>query len=365
MGLGPTRLVPLSKARGAATTAQQQLLVNVDPIEARRAERKRSISFSEATDGFIKAHSAGWTNEKHRWQVKHWMETYAFPTIGKLPVDEIDSNHIVKLLEPHWSRIPETASRIRLYIERVLDWSEAAGYRTGKNPARWRGALEHRLPALSRVQKIRHHVAIPYADAPAVYQKLADLGDRMTALALRFIAVTATRAGEALGARWEEIDLDDKVWVIPEGRMKTRKAHRVPLSDEAVAILELARHGHTTGLVFPGQKPGKTLSDASIRTLLRQVGPADADTHGWRSTFRDWAGEATTHPREVAEMALAHTVGSKVERAYARSDLFDKRRALMDEWAKHLTDGRVANALRSLPVAGATGACGAHSSVFM
>lgn len=340
MGLGPTRLVPLTKARAKATAAQAKLLDGIDPIEARRKEQRATgMTFAEATEGFIKAHQAGWSNPKHRWQVRHWMESYAWPTIGKLPVASVDANHVVAILEPIWTTKSETASRVRNYIERILDWAKVAGHRSGDNPAKWRGGIQHRLPPLSRVQKIEHHVAVPYADAPEVYAKLAALGDRRPALALRFIALTASRAGEVLGATWQEFDLDHAVWNIPAERMKARKAHRVPLSGEALAVLRLARGDRDvspTDLAFRGLTRTKRMSDTALRKLLRQVGPSDADTHGWRSTFRDWAAEKTSYPREVAEAALAHTLGNKVEVAYLRSDLFDQRAKLMADWGDFL-----------------------------
>jgi integrase len=354
MGLGSALDVKLVEARGAADDARRLLRHNIDPIEHRRAERATTtMTFEDCAKAYIEAHKASWSNEKHAYQWSQSLEQYAYPTIGKLRVDTVNANHIVKLLEPIWSTKSETAGRLRNRIERVLDWAENAGHRTGKNPARWRGGLEHRLPPLSRVQRIQHHVAVPVADAPAVYARLAAI-PRTSAKALRFAFVTAVRAGEALGARWEEFDVEARVWTIPAERTKTKRVHRVPLSDESLVILHDMRgdREHPTGLVFNGQVRGKEISDATLRKLLRKVSVSDADTHGLRSTFRDWAAERTAYPREVAEAALAHIVGSDVERAYFRSDLFQQRAKLMADWSTYLTEPEAPSGQSPAPASG-------------
>lgn len=338
MGLGSALDVRLREAQGLTDDARRQLRHGVDPIEARRAAaRPNSIIFSEAAKQYIAAHASGWSNAKHGWQWSRSLEQYAFPTIGKMMVSDIGPNDLVKVLQPIWATKSETAGRVRNRIERILAWAENAGYRSGPNPATWRGGLEFRLAPLSRVQTIEHHTAIPYSELPAVFARLATV-ETTVARCLRFIALTAVRAGEARKAMWGEFDLDAAVWTIPAERMKTRVEHRVPLSAQAVAILRsLWKPGRKpTDLVFHGARRAAAISDTAMRKLLRKHGPADADVHGLRSAFRDWAAEKTSYPSEVPEAALAHTLGSSVTRAYLRSDFFEQRQALMAEWASYL-----------------------------
>lgn len=341
MGLGSARDVTLSEARGAADDARRLLRQRIDPIAQRRADqRPTSISFEEATEAYIKAHAAGWSSPKHSHQVRAHLTTYAYPRIGKLPCDQIDANHIVRILEPIWTTKNETATRVRGRIEMVLDWAKSAGYRAGDNPAAWKAGLQFRLPPSSRVQSVEHHVAIPHADAPAVYQRLRAVDSTVTK-AMAFLALTAVRYGEAIKATWSEFDLDAAVpvWTVPAARMKGRVTHYVPLSAPAVDLLRSLRpaDGRPDQLVFHGTRLHTPVSDVAVRKALRKVSTPDADIHGWRSTFRDWAAEKTTFPGEVAEAALAHSLGSKVEVAYLRTDFFDQRVQLMEIWGLHLT----------------------------
>jgi integrase len=339
MGLGPYPGVSLAAARQAASSAHSLVRVGKDPITARDAERSRkrledarAITFDQAADQFIAANEPGWRNGTHRNQWRASLGTFASPVIGKMPVADIGVTEVMRVLEPLWREKTETGSRVRGRIERVLDWAKVSGYRTGENPAQWRGHLDKLLPSRRKVQKVKHHAAVAIDDLPAVYAKLAQL-DSVTALALRFVILTAARAGEATGARWSEIDMKARVWTVPSDRIKAGKTHRVPLSREAMTILARTRTAATGTLVFPGWVAGRPLAHASLLKVLRVAGGGDATTHGMRSSFRDWAAERTPYPREVAEMALAHSIGDKVEAAYRRGDLFERRKLMMEEWA--------------------------------
>lgn len=342
MGLGPLHTVSLADARERATHARRQRLDGIDPIEARKAamtaarlDAAKSITFADCATRYIEAHKAGWRNEKHADQWTSTLDTYAAPIIGKLPVQSVDVGLVLKVLEPIWRTKPETASRVRGRIEAVLDWASARGYRAGENPARWRGHLEQLLPARAKVRKVQHHPALPYAELGSFMAALrAEEG--VAARALDFTILTAARTSEVLNARWEEFDLDAKVWTVPGERMKAGRSHRVPLSSAAIATLEAMREIRERDhpCVFPGGKRGKPLSNMAMLKVLERMKRNDLTAHGFRSTFRDWAAERTNYPREVAEGALAHVVADKVEAAYRRGDLFDKRRRLMDEWAK-------------------------------
>lgn len=341
LGLGPARLFSLTDAKRKAVTAEKMLHDGVDPLGARAARREAEKSraatptFAACAEAFIAAHEDGWSNAKHAYQVRQSLETYAYPVIGQRPVDAIDANHLVEVLEPIWATKTETATRVRSRIESVLDWAASAGHRSGENPARWKGQLSHRLPPPRRVAKVKNHVAIPYADAPALF---AAATETTTGQLLRFIMLTAVRFNEAARATWSEFNLDAAVWTIPGERMKTRQPHRVPLTDAALEILAVLKGDKPKpgSLVFKGQAKGKPISDTAVRKALRKIGPADADTHGLRSTFRDWAAEQTDYAGEIAEAALAHVTGSAVELAYKRTTFFDKRRALMTDWADFL-----------------------------
>lgn len=297
-------------------------------------EAAKAISFAECSEAYIKAHRAGRRNSKHALQWESTLATYAKPVIGALPVQAIDTGLVLKVLEPIWTDKPETASRVRKRIERVLDWARVRGYRAGENPARWKGHLDQLLPARAKVRTVVHHPALPYGELPAF---LVQLGEQegIAARALEFLILTAARTGEVIGARWPEISQADKTWLVSGERMKAGKEHGVPLSPRALAILKemhTLRHADD-GFVFPGIKPGKSLSNMAFLMLLRRMGRDDATPHGFRSSFRDWCAERTNIPAEVAEMALAHTVSDKTVAAYNRSDLFEKRRRLMQQWS--------------------------------
>jgi integrase len=345
MGMGPLHTVNLAEARKRAGEHRLRRHDGIDPIEARRAERlqarldaAKARTFKECADGYIKAHRAGWRNGKHAAQWQATLATYAEPVIGNLSVQAIDTGLVLKVLEPIWAAKPETAGRVRGRIEAVLDWATAREYRRGENPARWRGHLDKLLPARGKVRKVEHHAALRYAELPAFLVELREQ-EGIAARALEFTILTAARTGETIGARWTELDLLDKIWRVPAERMKAGREHRVPLSARALAILEgmqAHRHGDD-GFVFPGGKRGKPLSNMAFLMLLRRMDRGDLTAHGFRSSFRDWVAERTNFSTEVAEMALAHTVSDKTVAAYNRSDLFDRRRRLMQQWATFCT----------------------------
>lgn len=343
MGLGSARLVSLAEARLCAARCRQLLADGKDPVAVRREERSvaraaeaRRTTFDECATAYIAAHRDGWRNTKHGDQWENSLRLYASPVIGKLPVAEVSLTEVMRILDPIWRGKTETASRLRGRIEAVLDWSTVRGYRSGENPARWRGHLDHLLPAPGKVAKVAHYAAVPFTEIAEFMARLrAQSG--LGALALEFAILTAARSGEVRGATWTEFDLDNRVWTVPAARMKAAREHRVPLSDAALAVLkQVEPHHHAQtpadqSLVFPSNK-GQALSDMTLSAVLRRM-KVDAVPHGFRSTFRDWCAERTNFPREVAEMALAHAIGDKVEAAYRRGDLFDKRTALMNAWA--------------------------------
>jgi integrase len=343
MGLGSCIVVTLNEARERAAECRRLREKGIDPIEARREakqkgalEKAKALKFRDAAAAYITAHRAGWRNDKHVRQWENTLAAYADPIIGALSVQAVDTSLICKVLESIWTTKPETASRVRGRIESILDWAKVRGYRQGENPARWRGHLDHLLPARSKVRKVEHHPALRYAEMPAF---MAELHKRngITARALEFAIVTAARTGEVLAVRWQELDLDGAVWIVPANRMKARREHRVPLSARALTIVKKMM-GLSSEFVFPGAGgAGKPLSEKALWETLYRMKIKNATVHGFRSAFRDWCAERTNYPNEVAEMALAHTVGDKVEAAYRRGDLFEKRRRLMDEWAKFCT----------------------------
>lgn len=339
MGLGPLHRVGLAEARTKAAECRNMLLAGTDPIEARNAARAaanvaaaKSFTFDECADAYIAAHRASWKNSKHIDQWTNTIRTYASPIFGSLPVDQVDTGLVMKCLEAIWTTKAETASRLRGRIESVLDWAKVRGYRQGENPARWKGHLDHLLPARAKVQKVEHHPALPYAEIGAFMKALRE-HEGIAAKALEFTILTAARTGETIGARWSEIDFAENVWTIPEGRMKAGREHRVPLCDTALSILKEMEQLRDGEFVFPGRREGTALSNMAMLQLLERMGRGDLTVHGFRSTLRDWAAEVTAYPREVAEMALSHAIGDKVEAAYRRGDLFEKRRQLMQDWA--------------------------------
>lgn len=338
MGLGAYPEVGVADARRLAAAAREQIRQGIDPIAQRRAAQQAlrtaaasHLTFDQAAARCIEAREAGWKNAKHGKQWSATLQTYAFPIIGKLHVADIALPHVLQVLEPVWRVKPETASRLRQRVETVLSWATTRGYRHGDNPARWRGHLDQVLPAPSSVQQVVHHAALPVDQVGAFMQRLQQ-ADGIGALALRFAVLCASRSGEVRGATWSEVDMQRGVWVIPGSRMKAKREHRVPLSADALALLQALPRYAGTDLLFPSSK-GTALSDATLLQVCRRMGIAGVP-HGFRSTFRDWAAERTSHPSEVVEMALAHTVGDKVEAAYRRGDLFEKRRALMEDWAR-------------------------------
>ena len=360
MGLGPLALYGLQEARTKALDARRLRHQGIDPIEARKAARvaertntANAITFKQCAETYIKAHRAGWRNAKHAAQWETTLATYAEPIIGALPVQAIDTALVMNVLEKEvsdapnepaaslWTAKPETASRLRGRIESILDWARVRGYREGENPARWRGHLDKLLPARGKVRKVEHHAALPY-DALPDFVKALRTQQGIAARALEFAILTAARTGEVIGAKWGEFNIKEKIWLVPSGRMKAGKEHRVPLSARAVAILaEMASLGQVGGslygpdvIVFPGGNGRQPLSNMAFLMLLRRMKLDGLTVHGFRSSFRDWVSERTNFPSEIAEMALAHSVGDKVEAAYRRGDMFDRRRRVMSEWAK-------------------------------
>jgi integrase len=341
MGVGSLREVSLADARKRVAEYRSLRSQGIDPIEARRNHRAdaklladRSMTFKQCATAYITAHQPSWRNAKHAAQWTSTLERYVYGVFGDLPVQSIDTPKVLKALEPIWSTKNETATRVRGRVEAILSWATARGNRTGDNPARWRGHLENLLPKPSKVTNAKHHAALPYAEVPKFMVKLREQNG-IAALALEFLILTATRNGEVLGARWTEIDLNKQVWTIPAGRMKAEREHRIPLSEEAMYVLEKLPSQRHVDHVFPSLRLGHPLSDMALLALLRRMDRDDITVHGFRSSFRDWVSEKTNFSSEVAEMALAHTIENKVEAAYRRGDLFEKRRKLMDAWGRY------------------------------
>jgi integrase len=343
MGLGPLGDFTLDEARERARRARQLLKDGIDPLDARKAERAKqateaalaaaaNVTFRECAGQYYRFHSRKWSNVKHAAQFLSTLEMYAYPTLGKLPVAAIDKALVLKAIEPIWFTKTETASRVRGRIEAVLDYAATRCYRAGDNPARWEGNLVHALPARATIAKVEHHAALPFPELPSFMVELA-AREGIAARALEFTILTAGRTGEIIGTKWGEIDLAQKVWVIPAARMKAGREHRVPLADRALAILqEMPRE---VDFVFPGGRKGVPISNMAMAQLLKRMGRPDITVHGFRSTFRDWCAERTSYPNHVIEKALAHVVADKVEAAYRRGDLFNKRRQLMQAWAAY------------------------------
>jgi integrase len=334
LGIGPLDTISLAQARTTARECREQLLAGLDPVEQRRSQRAfnalgeaKAITFDQCCDGYVAAHEAGWGGD-HRQVWVNSIRDYVTPVFGRSPVAAIDTGLVLKVLEPIWTSKHETARRLRARIESVLDWARARGYRTGENPAQWKGHLSELLPKSTDVHIVRHHPALPYAEVSKLAAELRACDDR-DARCLELLILTASRVGAVTGARGEEFDLASRIWTIPAARMKRRGKRkampfRVPLSEAAIAVVE--RTGKREGLLFPR---------ACDKSLEKAHGRADITSHGFRSTFRDWAAECTAFPREVIEMAMAHAVGDETEEAYFRSDLFDKRRKLMEAWASY------------------------------
>jgi integrase len=339
MGLGPLPDTNLSQARAKALEARKLRRDGIDPIEHRKAARAaasldaaKAITFKECAARYIASHKKGWRTEKHACLWTNTLATYAESVLSALPVQSIDTGLVMRILEPIWAEKAETAGRVRQRIESILDWARVHGYRQGENPARWRGHLDKLLPAQAKVARVEHHRALPYAEAGAFMASLREQ-EGVGANALEFAILTAGRTGEVLGARWDEIDLNAKTWIIPAGRMKGGREHRIPLSPQAIAVVKSLKEIRSSEYVFPGGRKGRPLSNMVMLVLLRRMNRSDLTVHGFRSTFRDWAAEQTNYPREVAEMALSHAISDKVEAAYRRGDLLEKRRRLMETWA--------------------------------
>jgi len=344
MGLGPLHAVSLAKARIKKDVYKAQLFEGIDPFDAREEHQKArakvdnlTVTFQKCAEACHAAQFGGWRNAKHADQWINTLKTHAFPEIGSVAVEEVDVNRIMKVLEPIWAVKTETASRVRGRIESVLDWARVMGYRTGENPARWKGHLDHLLPPRSKVSKVEHHAALPFGEI-ADFIVLLRQNEGASQLALEFTILVAARTSEVLNMTWPEVNLHSRIWTVPAERMKANREHRVPLSNRACEILKIMERAVESEFTFPGRKAGRPLSNMALLQILRRMNRSDLTVHGFRSTFRDWAAECTNHSREVAEMALAHIRQDKTEAAYARGDLFEKRRHLMDEWAAYCTN---------------------------
>src|SRR5262249_48870909 len=337
MGLGPTHTLSLAQARERAREQRLLRLDGIDPIAHKHAQRAalqaadaKAMTFRQCAEGFIRDNEKEWTNAAHGKQWTSTLATYVYPVLGDLPVAAIDTPLVLKVVKPLWGDKTETASRVRGRIEAILGWATVHHYRSGDNPARWQGLLEHALPAKSKVAPTQHHVALPYTEIATFMAKLRQ-DTSVAARCLEFIVLTGARLAEATGAMWSEIE--ERTWTVPANRMKGGREHKVPLSNAAMAVLEAMPR--MSDFVFPGMRDGRPVGARTIQDLVRQLGAGEITTHGFRSSFRDWAAERTTFAREVAEMALAHAIPDAVEAAYRRGDLFDKRRKLMDAWAAH------------------------------
>jgi integrase len=355
VGLGPAidpNRVPLADARAKARQLLALVREGKDPLHERETNAAQAkadalkaqataVTFAQVTDLYIMAHERSWRSAKHAQEWRTTVERYAVPVIGDLPIGDIDTGVVMKILEPLWRNKTETASRVRGRIEAVIDYARARDWCKGENPARWRGHLDQILPPRSKAQRVEHHKALPWREVGAFMQRLRQ-NTSLGAQCLQFLILTATRSGEARLARWDEIDLANALWTIPAERMKGGREHRVPLSPPALAVLREMKELGDEGFIFPGARYAAALSDVTLTRTVRYAGGGDTTVHGYRSTFRDWCGETTNYPREVAEAALAHTLGNRVEAAYRRGDLLEKRRRLMNEWAEFCSRPMVA-----------------------
>lgn len=343
MGLGSLEAVSLARAREIAREYRSMVkdrLNPADPIKVladAKAERLGSAgkrkTFKECAELYLELHRSGWANPKHAQQWENTLSTYAYPFIGELVVSDIETGHVSSCLLPIWKTKTETAKRLRGRIENILDWAKVSGYRDGDNPAQWRGHLDKLLPAPTKIAKVKHHSALPY-DHVGAFMTTLRCRSGIAARALEFTILTAARSGEVRGATWDEIDFTKRLWTIPAERMKMRRDHEVPLSDAVVSILN-ALPRTDARYVFPGAREKKPMSDMTLSKVIRRTGDQTSTVHGFRSTFRDWAAETTAYPREVVEMALAHTIENKAEAAYRRGNLLAKRSRLMEDWATY------------------------------
>ena len=346
MGLGPLRKVPLASARACAQSCGELCQQGIDPIDAKRAKQAqaaldtaKAVTFGDCATRYIEAHRAGWRNAKHAAQWQATLDTYAKPVIGSLAVQAVDTGLVLNVLEPIWNTKPETAGRVRGRIESILDWARVRGFRSGENPARWRGHLDKLLPRKSKVRAVQHHPALPYGEVPQFMTQLRQQ-QGMAAQCLEFVILTACRTGEAIGATRNEVNSKDRTWTIPGSRMKAGKEHRVPLSDRAMQLAQTDSQLVVGEFLFLGGVGQRGLSNMALTALLRRMGRDGITVHGFRSAFRDWAAETTAFPNEVVEMALAHVIGNAAEAAYRRGDLFEKRRRLMEAWADYCAHGQ-------------------------
>jgi integrase len=333
MGLGSTKAITLKKARELAAEARALRAQGFDPIEHRRQQRSavvveaaKAVTFAEAAERFIIAHEAGWRNPKSRLQWRNTIATYANPVIGQLPTSAIDTNLVMKILQPAWATKTPTMERLRGRIESILDWAKTMGLRQGENPARWKGHLDNLLPAKSKVRKVEHHAAVPYHELPAFMEKLRARSS-VSARALEFCILTASRAGEVAGARWGEFNLETALWIIPPQRMKNGREHRVPLSRRAMEIIKQQKSCADGELVWG-------LSTAALAKMLTLMGQTET-VHGFRSSFKDWCSERTNFRSEISEAALAHISADKVKAAYERTRFEELRRELMEMWSQY------------------------------
>jgi integrase len=344
MSLGNVRDLTLAEAREKAAECRRSLVQGIDPLERRqstRAAHKPAVAhtFAAVAEKYIAAHEASWRNDKHRYQWRQSLASYAYPVIGGMDVSAIEMEHVLSVLRSIWTTKTETASRLRGRIETILAFATVSKWRAGSNPATWRGNLQMVLPAPDKVAPVEHHAALPWCEMPAFMVELRQR-DSIGARCLEFTILTAARSGEARGAKWGEIDLEGAVWAIPGVRMKAGKPHRVPLSRAACEVLAGAAEAgraqavdyDPTALIFQGLKRGEPMSNMTLGAVLKRMGRADLTVHGFRSTFRDWAAETTDTPNHVVEQALAHMISDRVEAAYRRGDLFLKRQRLMHDW---------------------------------
>lgn len=341
MGLGSTNTVSLAEARTTALECKRLLRDGIDPINDRnerliktKTEKNNILTFKHCATEYLKAHSASWKSDRHAEIWASSVKRYANPVIGEMPVNLVDRSHIMRVLDPIWRTKTETAKKLRGRLESILDWATVQDYRKGENPARWKGHLDKLLPKPSEVSKVKHFPALPYQEINAFMDELRQR-EAPSAMALRLIILTATRSGELRGAVWSEFNLAEATWTIPADRMKAGKEHIIPLCAEAVSILQGLPRMANTDYLFTGAKSGKPLSDVVFKKLMERMGRTDITTHGFRSTFRDWAAEQTSFPREVIENALAHRLKDKAEAAYFRSNLLNKRRELMNKWGEY------------------------------
>ena len=340
MGLGGYPDIGVADARQKAREARLKIEQGIDPILLRKQAKSELMAlqatdktFEQAAGEYIKIHADSWSNDKHRKQWESTLAAYAFPVVGKLSLRDIRQEHILKILEPIWTTKTETATRVRGRMESILDWAKVKGLRSGENPAAWKGHLDHMLPAPTRLKKVEHLTAVPVREMPDFMIKLRQAAGT-AAQALEFLILTAARSGEVRGITWQEVSLEDALWIVPAERMKMKREHRVPLSDRAVSILKSQPRIDENPLVFPAPR-GSQMSDATMSAVLKRMG-IDATVHGFRSSFRDWCGDYTNYPRDLAEQCLAHGADDPVEAAYRRGDALERRREIMNEWSKFI-----------------------------